>query len=255
MKYLIFLFILLISVAVVSAAEYGFGPYGGGLYGVGDAGNTGGGGAGGGGGGAGGGGGGSTTSALNGGTFTNSPPDSVNASVNNFQLTFRCADSGTCRTTVSEVAVSGLPSSVTLSGAQAVAAIDLDCTGDFGQTTMSFTFDTSSGLTCDNLVAMHFHDGTSEPLTINGCSNGAASVSFNGCSYIVFGEKGAAPTQPVAQPETQPSASTGAAQQSQPSAPSQAVKPSRWGLVLVILGVIVILVIGYVVFNRKKNKF
>lgn len=140
----------------------------------------------------------------------------------------------------------------------------MKCTGEIGENTAEFSVDLvalsdfTDSLECDDITISTL-DGSVKPATVSNCRQDQGNLKLNaaytGCqNYVVVFAKGGQAVQTVPS-ETQAGTSEGTSTTSEQPSQTEAVKPSKLGLILVILGVIVILGVGYLVFRRKQHHF
>lgn len=265
----IFLFLIVISLLSFSvyAPSYGLGRYNIGSYGLGE---DSGGGGGGGGGGSGGGGGGSgsanTASVTDGGESTVSvdTPNDLLGDPMESSFDLSCL-SDSCSVTVNEVAQDTLPEDATgvvvEAGGEFLAAVQLECTGDVGSSSASLSLsDLSEDTSCDDLKVTFVHDGGSKEEAGVECSDNRGSggnveitASFSGCSYLVVWKAGeeVAPTVPVEVGGEE----VGVSEEGAGVGVQSAVGTRFAGIVGLLVALVVIIIVGYFVFKKKKRKF
>ncbi len=260
-KTLLFLFIVLLSLPIALAEQYGDCDYGDGQYGIGLCDSGGGGG--------GGGGSGSqsrsTSVATTGGSSTlYQSPDFADGS--NVVVDFTTSYSVSGAVTVTHFPdVNTVPSNVR----GAVFAIDnvhaiyrvygsSQLEDAMSEATITFKVPADNiDLDSYDIGIVHVNDdGTTESLTPESVTMEGEFVvvtaSLPGFSYFVITKSPKVAAQPAAPVVSGPEVTEEAAE---PAGTQEAEKPNRLGLILIILAVIVILVIGYVVFRRQRDKF
>ena len=143
-----------------------------------------------------------------------------------------------------------------------IGGYTMNCRGTLGENVATFDVDLnklsdfSNDVGCDDIYVTTVNGGVEAGRT-SGCQIQGNTLKFNtaynGCqNYVVLFGKGGAATPATQQQDQVPGTTT---EEEQPVAQSEAVKPSSLGLILVILGVIVVLVVGYLVFKKKHRAF
>lgn len=258
LKLFIILSLVLILISTVYAAQFGKGRYNIGSYGQGEEEDQD----------SGGGAGGPTKTKTTGGSITGSgssfslqTPDDLEDSLSS-NSDFNCA-SGTCTVKVKEVIQEGLPNTVAVNvGGTVLGAIQLECNGELGTSTTTFTINAQDGVSCDNINVEKIKDDGTKDEVNNQCQSTdttlTVTATYSGCSYLILSKTGEEQPQPEVVTPTTPE-TTGEEQPKPVSLTSDTVPITtdligKGGIIIILLALVVLIILIAVIFIIKKKK-